>query len=479
MSKYLYGAAVQGIQDFIFKTNKLRDIIGASELVARVCTTLFTDLMGEAAFAGSTPKVEMIVKAAGNIKCLFDDEALCKKAVNEFPRKVMLEAPGITISQAVVTMDNNMTFGDAVEELERRLRIQRNKPAESLTTGLIGIERAQATGLPAVKIDNEGRLIDEGTVKKREAEGKQDIALCIKSFGENVRAENVPFELGDLKGKNDWIAIIHADGNGLGRVIEKKGHDMKELSRFSVNLDDATKAAARKTFQDIKNDYDIKRIIPLRPIVLSGDDMTIICRADLALDYASLYLKNFELETEKKGQRLTACAGIAFVKSKFPFYYGYQLAESLCELAKKDARIQGKDSPSCLMFHKVQSAFFDNYESIVRQELTPSEKISLKNGPYYLKAIEGRWSIDNLKKVVDDLSEEKSSNLKNAVREWLTLIFENPGKAEQRIVRTGILYPEKKDIIGKATQSNIRFGIKCYPANDILTLITIKNLKTR
>ena len=62
MSKYLYGAAVQGIQNFIFQTNKLRDIIGASELVARVCTTMFSDLMGEAAFVGSSPKAEMIVK---------------------------------------------------------------------------------------------------------------------------------------------------------------------------------------------------------------------------------------------------------------------------------------------------------------------------------------------------------------------------------------------------------------------------------
>ena len=33
MTKYLYGASVQGIQDFIFKTNRLKDIVGASEIV--------------------------------------------------------------------------------------------------------------------------------------------------------------------------------------------------------------------------------------------------------------------------------------------------------------------------------------------------------------------------------------------------------------------------------------------------------------
>ena len=36
MSKYLYGASVQGIQEFIFKTNKLKEIIGASKIVEKM-----------------------------------------------------------------------------------------------------------------------------------------------------------------------------------------------------------------------------------------------------------------------------------------------------------------------------------------------------------------------------------------------------------------------------------------------------------
>ena len=33
MTKFLYGASVQGFQRFIFQTNELKDIVGASELV--------------------------------------------------------------------------------------------------------------------------------------------------------------------------------------------------------------------------------------------------------------------------------------------------------------------------------------------------------------------------------------------------------------------------------------------------------------
>lgn len=76
-TKYLYGAAVQGIQGFIFQTNKLREIVGASELVEEICTDMFVDLF---------PKVGVkyedencILHVAGNIKYIFDNEDECNK----------------------------------------------------------------------------------------------------------------------------------------------------------------------------------------------------------------------------------------------------------------------------------------------------------------------------------------------------------------------------------------------------------------
>ena len=39
--KWLYGASVQGIQGYIFQTSKLKDVIGASELVKDLCETDF------------------------------------------------------------------------------------------------------------------------------------------------------------------------------------------------------------------------------------------------------------------------------------------------------------------------------------------------------------------------------------------------------------------------------------------------------
>lgn len=93
-NKYIYGASIQGIQGFIFSTNSLKDIVGGSELVEKICTTLFESNY----LQGAT----RIINAAGNIKCVYDDLQECEKTVLEFPKTVMLAVPGITISQAVV-----------------------------------------------------------------------------------------------------------------------------------------------------------------------------------------------------------------------------------------------------------------------------------------------------------------------------------------------------------------------------------------
>ena len=102
MEKYLYGAAVQGIQSFIFKTNELKDIAGASELVENICTKSFEALLKSIIDDGRKnldEVAEKVISAAGNIKYVLKNRDVCARIVRQFPKKVMLEAPGITISQ--------------------------------------------------------------------------------------------------------------------------------------------------------------------------------------------------------------------------------------------------------------------------------------------------------------------------------------------------------------------------------------------
>lgn len=505
MSKYLYGAAVQGIQNFIFQTNQLSDIVGASELVENICTTLFRELVHE---FGDEYDKNSIVHAAGNIKHIFTDKEECKRIVRDFPRRVVEYAPGITISQAVVTLDDAGTdFDKKVNDLEDKLRAQRNRPMASTTLGLMAMHRNRNTGLPAIsckKVKGKDEYWDAATLAKRDASEETTQRLCEDAFGvENIKDKQFASKNEDITDKNDWIAIIHADGNGLGQIVQEFGDKPEGLKQFSKDLDKNTKAAAVSAFEYIRQIYTWGDIIPIRPLVLGGDDFTVICRADLALDYVIKFIEEFESKNKFKGEKktyeLTACAGIAYIKSSFPFYYGYELAESLCSAAKKDTKKFNQECPaSCIQFHKVQDSFVEDYQDIVKRELHPTKDISFKFGPYYCSDQNkpaGRWSVAELKDAASKLvSEEKEGNaIKSHIRQWLTLIHDGQtGKAGQKLWRMKELYRGSRkwlDLINKLTDNKVMrkekddnnkdIDVTYYPAYDVLVQHTINTQVTK
>ena len=499
MSKYLYGAAVQGIQSFIFQSNKLREIVGASEIVEKICTDFFNEI---------EPNNDgRIQQAAGKILYLFegdDAEERCQKVVYEFPYKVMNFAPGITISQAVVDMSKCEfdTFAKSVNEIERRLKVQRNIPINSVTTGLMGIERSHTTGLPVCHLTTPDKNdhIDYGTWHKLYYKNNKDNVvqqqttkrLCEKSFGLKDITKFIAYDIEEITLKNDWIAIIHADGNGLGKVVQAVGKQKDVFREFSMQLDIATKEAAQKAFEAIESKFGDKKVIPIRPVVLSGDDMTVIIRGDLAIDYANAFISAFEDQTKAhlgdilREQHvfaddkdcLTACAGIAFIKSSYPFYYGYQLAEDLCGQAKKDTKsIHGAETnhlpPSCLMFHKVQDSFIVDYKDIERRELTTKDGLSFKAGPYYIHPQDSKNTVEDLAKASELLSSDNGDGIKSGIRNWVSLRIEDKNKAEQRKNRMLDIFAEGS-VIKTLTCED---GNRCI-AYDVLAYHTIMNQET-
>ena len=391
---------------------------------------------------------------------------------------------------------------EIVDELEKRLRTQRNRPLPSLSLGLMSVDRNRKTGLPVTQIvkeknSNEPEYLDEGTAIKREYKDKDRGQLCVNTFGDRVKTDRFPFDVKDITGKNDWIAIIHADGNGLGQIIRKIGHDKEKLKKFSKDLSEATKAAAKKAFSSIDGEFELSKLsrLPIRPVVLGGDDFTVICRADFAVQYVRDFMKNFESETKDMGHKLTCCAGIAFIKSSFPFYYGYQLAESLCDAAKKDAKDINKDmAPSCLMFHKVQDSFVVDYSDIIKRELCISEsKTTWKYGPYYLNNVEGRWTIGQLLETVKELEGDAGNAVKTSIRRWLSEMHISDKNAKQLLGRAHqIANGKARGTLEKATgyetkngsnsQRNVKIDSEqyaAYPAYDMLSLHSVINQITK
>lgn len=491
---YLYGASIQGIQSFIFKTNKLKEIAGASSLVEDICKDVFAECLGKKCFEDLENDPCSIINAAGNIKYIFKSEDDCKRVVRSFPKIISHYAPGVTVSQAVIPADNIESANDNIEKLETLLRIQSNKPMRNQQIGLMGISRSRSTGLPATDI-YKSDYVDKGTYCKSVASDLD--TFCEKAFDKKIGKNSLPLDLNDIKGYQSWIAVIHADGNGLGKVVRKIGKKVSTFKEFSRKLDVSTRNAFKLTIDELNNKYNLlsTKKVPIRPVVLGGDDMTVICRGDLAMELTHLFIKNFEEQTRlniggilkenkiftegEKSDCLTCCAGIAYIKSSYPFYYGYNLAESLCDYAKKKARTivsENESTPSCIMFHKIQDSFVEGYESIERRELTISDDENLQNGPYYLNSKKGYWTVKDLISISSLLCSSDMNPIKSSIRQWISLMVDGKNVlAEQKLNRLKSIHSSDKEIelINKLTSPLCRDAISSYPAYDVLSISSI------
>lgn len=288
----------------------------------------------------------------------------------------------------------------------------------------------------AVSLAKDNKTVRETTGKRLEELLKHD-NIKDKNWKFPVNSSELEQHLNQVNTENSWLSIVHIDGNGLGQIflnfathlaklapileesaseptsIEQKfKHVFSHLREFSIELDCCTENAFRTALLETFDDYPFpdkgNRFLPLVPLILGGDDLTILCDGRKALTFTVSFLKAFEVETQKstiiapiakaalKQEHLSACAGIAIIKPHFPFSIGYQLAESLIKSAKEvKQKIQYKTATSdqldpypssALDFHILYDSSNVNLSDI-RQKLTLNESSTttqLTNKPYVI-----------------------------------------------------------------------------------------------
>lgn len=105
-------------------------------------------------------------------------------------------------------------------------------------------------------------------------------------------------------------------------------------------------------------------------LLWGGDDLTVIIRAENALDFIRHYIFEFEnLSKEKLGEytnniAITVCAGVVFTKQKFPLHYSANLVEDMC----KQAKVISQRKASSILMHRVRSSFVHEFEQLRNTE---------------------------------------------------------------------------------------------------------------
>lgn len=558
---YLFEA--KGIQRYIFDSGPLRDLIGASDLVAGLTVSQETetsegDLIEDvlAALRIERDAIGFSRRAGGAFCAHARDRAVLDRFRALWALAVSLRCPGLE------TSDSGPVFaGSDIDGLRAAYKggsgVRSNQAAELPPTAHPVIVLNARTGRVATSyfVYKAGELTAADVVTRAQRIRAQELQGATSDRAQEPRDErsdrvarrflgdakpregrtfvfprNLDPEEGDTTenplfpflgdGNDRRIAVIHADLSGLGEVFQRvtRAADAAMVLEVATAIERAIERAAQEAVQKILlpeaecRDGDSLAVIPARPVVLGGDDLTIIVRADLALPFTQELLKNIETKTRdafaqlrkihpelELQEYLSACAGIAIGHAARPFLMAHGLADTLCKFAKQKAKAGGEAPyPSALAFHNAQSTLHEDYERDVLPAMTadviettgdspPAAGTRMTGNPYLvvsgMDAGPGDWRrARDLMALAKELAKAPRGrgklietaqalygNEREAKRLWdrwrLVVDEEQSGslkKIDEALERLGIKSPEK----------NLRLAIG--PLSDALELIDLR-----
>ncbi len=334
-------------QHYIFDSNKRRLNVGASYLVAQL-----PNWVARAIERQPIGAVDAVVNSSGACRLLVSSREVGIDVVRRVTEAALTDAPGLAVwgyvdPEPIEGRDARQALREALRGHDR-LR-HSTVPSASRFPMLPFTRSCRYTGQPVAAQINMTDTGEDGTRQER-TEWVSEVARAkwgagsagLKAIRESLDGSPAVVteqELDDHIG-DQWTAVVHADGNGLGQIVA--GLEVEELKEFSAALAQVSTSAlvsAIETTQQWIEEREFALSAWILPLVLGGDDLTAVVDARVARAFAVNYLRAFEKETaqanlvgERKG--LTACAGIAIVKPSHPFSSAYARAEELAASAK-------------------------------------------------------------------------------------------------------------------------------------------------
>ena len=346
--KFAYLFEAKGIGRYIVESGRLNDLIGGSDLIAGLCTSDgVDDVLSKILQATGAPKIESS-RRAGAAFCLHTDKSEPLDRIRALWRvAVGIRHPGLEFSD--VDPAPAIDAGAALRAAyQAQPAVRENSAAFLQPTAHPFMAFNPRTGRAAVDSetlrDNSGRNIDlldavnaPQRRRGREIASKNATDRLARQFLPEPAADAAKyrfprqFEIADASLSNpafpfltrdERVAVVHADISGLGQIFQrvtKVAMSADEVMCVASAIERAIAAAARAASNAIllPNAVNFKMgdrftrlfgkdsarapteigLVPARPVVLGGDDITVIVRADLALEFAASLLVEIERKT--------------------------------------------------------------------------------------------------------------------------------------------------------------------------------------
>ncbi len=359
MSEHLLAVFdLSGIQSFIFASNKMKEIIGASAVVHDALFRELPEVLGESADAWkqgpvvftAADKAKIVYIGGGNALVVFRDEAVYRASARNLSKRIFLRSGGaIRLTYAAVPLNEAESLRENQKRLMARLDEEKKTGGNPLPATVLPVVAYDNNNYEALVLTGEHQAMTLSQRAKRNNSDSKSIFADILPYEGAVFGYD--FEKARGEYEKNYQAVIHIDGNTMGirirefvaELAEKKNgngepltvwEQLSAMRALSVAISDLYRSTLQETLRALFPEKPGE--LMFRPIVLDGDDVTVMTVADKALDFTRTFMEKL---SEKKIKELegflpTAAAGIAFVKFKFPFSVACALAESCCRNAK-------------------------------------------------------------------------------------------------------------------------------------------------
>ncbi len=409
-------------QEYIYRTNKIREISGGSALLSKMYDKFIEKVQNKEngirfvnngnwvdrdfsleEFEASDCSAEVVYIGGGNLMVIYKNEEIYRKANRIFSRMLLDETWTVNAVVSCVSVSGDFKADRA--ELYRQNAINKS-------TGSINVP---CSVLPFTQVDMRTYM---PIVEKNKY--KQDSLSCesvckYKAYDDiDIKEELSTIYLDELtteKGKESLLAIIYIDGNNMGAKLRDKigdEHDydkcINALRRFSEktahDFVEAPISAIEKTLLEMQNagiSY-----AKYRKVIAGGDEITLICNARIVPEILDVYFSTLD----SKNSNNYACAGVAIFHSHAPFADVYEIAEQCCESGKKCSRKYGSNA-NFIDFHYCRAGITNDME-IVRDK----QEKELTARPYRVDGEHNGYSYPEFIEFANEIKEIGRANIK-------------------------------------------------------------------
>lgn len=212
----------------------------------------------------------------------------------------------------------------------------------------------------------------------------------------------------------DYLGLIYADGNNMGKQMECFS-TLQDWQDFACNVDEAIYAAVCQAIQQhlpVQEFPGQKPLFPFDLLLLGGDDILIVTPADVALDVAHTIATQFHEGTNKQH---TLSIGVILAPVKYPFGLLRDLAEETLKYAKKAEEDTWAEKSAygrtLINFLVVAGSTSQSFEKIYESLCEKQGRVSGRENDVAFYATLRPYTVEDLQNLLEAIREGKALGL--------------------------------------------------------------------